>query len=114
MSSTKLPLNGYGSKEIKICIVIAAWQEVLEGTHFKESHKCFCLKTKKVDHYIGPSLVAQPIKNLPCRRLGFSPWAGKISWRREWLPTPIFWPGEFHGQRSLVGYTVHGVAKTWT
>ena len=25
---------------------------------------------------------------------------------KEWLPTPIFWPGEFHGQRSLVGYSL--------
>ena len=32
-------------------------------------------------------------------------------WRREWLPTPIFLPGEFHGQRSLVT-TVHGVAQS--
>ena len=30
---------------------------------------------------------------------------GKIPWRREWLPTPVFLPGEFHGQRSLVGYS---------
>jgi len=28
----------------------------------------------------------------------------KIPWRREWLPTPVFLPGEFYGQRSLVGY----------
>jgi len=28
---------------------------------------------------------------------------GEISWRRAWLPTPVFWPGEFHGQRSLSG-----------
>ena len=35
---------------------------------------------------------------------GFDPWVGKIAWRREWLPTPVFWPEEFHGQRSLVGY----------
>ena len=27
----------------------------------------------------------------------------KIPWRREWLPTPVFMPGESHGQRSLVG-----------
>ena len=27
------------------------------------------------------------------------------SWRREWLPTPVFLPGEFHGLRSLVGYS---------
>ena len=35
--------------------------------------------------------------------LGFNPWAGKIPWRREWLPTLVFLPGEFHGQRSLRG-----------
>ena len=29
-------------------------------------------------------------------RPGFSPWVGKISWRRERLPTAVFWPGEFH------------------
>ena len=27
------------------------------------------------------------------RRLGFAPWVGKIPWRREWLPTPVFLPG---------------------
>ena len=34
---------------------------------------------------------------------GFDPWVGKISWRREWLPTPVFRPVELHGQRSLAG-----------
>ena len=34
---------------------------------------------------------------LQCRRPGFNPWVGKISWRREWQPTPVFLPGEFHG-----------------
>ena len=38
-------------------------------------------------------------------RLGFSLWFGKILWRREWLLTPVFLPGEFHGHRSLVGYS---------
>ena len=38
----------------------------------------------------------------------FDPWVGKIPWRREWLPTPVFLPGEFHGQRSLVGYSPGG------
>ena len=27
---------------------------------------------------------------------GFNPWVGKIPWRREWLPTPVFWPREVH------------------
>ena len=40
-----------------------------------------------------------------CRRRGFDPWVKKIPWRREWLSTPVFFPGESHGQRSLVGYS---------
>ena len=42
---------------------------------------------------------------LQCRRLEFDPWVRKIPWRREWLPTPIFLPGESHKQRSLAGYS---------
>ena len=34
---------------------------------------------------------------------GFDPWVGKIPWRRERLPTPVFWPGEFHGLYSPWG-----------
>ena len=36
---------------------------------------------------------------------------GKIPWRRKWEPTPVFLPGKSHGQRSLLGYTVHGIPK---
>ena len=36
---------------------------------------------------------------------GSIPGLGRFPWRKEWLPTPIFLPGEFHGQRSLVGYS---------
>ena len=43
-----------------------------------------------------------------CRRCEFSPWVGKIRWRRAWQPTPVFLPGEFHGQRSLAGYNPWG------
>ena len=32
-------------------------------------------------------------------------WVGKIPWRREWRPIPVFVPGEFYGQRSLGGYS---------
>ena len=42
---------------------------------------------------------------LQCRRPGFDPWLGKIPWRREWLPTPVFLPGELDRQRSLVVYS---------
>ena len=43
-----------------------------------------------------------------CRRREFDPWVGKIPWRRKWQGTPVFLPGESHGQRSLVGYSPRG------
>ena len=46
-----------------------------------------------------------------CRRherLRFDPWVRKILWRRAQPPTPVFLPGESHGQRSLVGYSPWG------
>ena len=50
------------------------------------------------------------VKNLPemWERPEFDPWVGKIPWRREWQPIPVFLPGEFHGQRSLVGRSPWG------
>jgi len=40
------------------------------------------------------------------------PWVGKIPWRREWLPIPVFWRGQFHGQRSLAGYSPWGCKES--
>ena len=42
---------------------------------------------------------------LQCGSSGFAPWLGKIPWRRKWQPTPVFLPGESHGQRSVAGYS---------
>ena len=42
------------------------------------------------------------------RRHRFKPWIGKILWRRKWQSTPVFLPGEFHGQKSLAGYSLWG------
>ena len=42
-------------------------------------------------------LVAQLVRiRLRCRRPEFNPWVGKTLWKRKRLPTPVFWPGEFH------------------
>ena len=55
-----------------------------------------------------------------CRRherLRFDPWVRKILWRRAQPPTPVFLPGESHGQRSLVGYSPWGrkrVGHDWS
>ena len=48
------------------------------------------------------------VKNLAAnagthKRRGFNPWVGKIHWRKTWQSTPVFLPGESHGQRSLTG-----------
>ena len=54
--------------------------------------------------YSWGSLVAQLVQTLPSMQTpGFNPWVGKISWRREWLPTTVCWPGEFHGLYSPWG-----------
>ena len=41
-----------------------------------------------------------------CRRWGFDPW------RRKWQSTPVFLPGESHGQRGLVGYSPWGCKES--
>ena len=40
---------------------------------------------------------------LQCRRPGFNPWIRKSPWRRKWEPTPVFLPGEYHGQEKPGG-----------
>ena len=56
-------------------------------------------------YWVGASLVAQIVKNLPEM---WEIWVGKILWKREWLHTLVFLPGEFHGQRSLAIYSPWG------
>ena len=41
-------------------------------------------------------------------RCAIDPWVGKIPWWRAWQPTPVFLPGEFHGQRSLAAFSLQG------
>ena len=59
------------------------------------------------------------VKNPPAnagrhKRLGFDPWIGNIPWRRAWQTTPVFLPGESHGQRSLMGYSPWGDKESYT
>ena len=55
------------------------------------------------------SLLAQMVKNpLAMQETWFQSLSREDTWRREWLPAPVFLPGESHGQRSLVGYSPWG------
>ena len=49
-----------------------------------------------------------------CKRCGFNPWVRKVPWRRKQQPAPIFLPGKFYGQRSLVGYSSRGRTESDT
>ena len=51
---------------------------------------------------------------LQCQRPKFYPWVRKIPCRREWLPIPLFLPGESLGQRSLAGYSPRGCKESDT
>ena len=42
------------------------------------------------------------------KRCEFNPMVRKILWSKKWQPTPVFLPGESHGERSLVGYSPQG------
>ena len=47
------------------------------------------------------------VNNLPAmQETQFDPRVGKILWRREWQPVPVFLPGKSHGHRSLVSYSL--------
>jgi len=69
--------------------------------------------THTSSHLDQAFLVAQMVKNLPAMQ---ETWVWSPGWeiqgsspqRREWIPTPVFFPGEFHAQRSLEGYCPWG------
>ena len=55
-----------------------------------------------------PDGISGKVPAYQCRRhkrCMLIPWVRKIPWRRTWKPTPVFLPKEFHGQRSLAGYS---------
>ena len=43
---------------------------------------------------------------------GLIPWVRKIPQRRKWLSTQVLFPGKFHGQRSLAGYSPWGFKES--
>ena len=73
------------------------------------SHRCpemlTCLFIFSVQSFQVALVVKNPPANAGDLRHGFDSWVGKIPWRRAWQPTPVFLPGESHGQRSLEGYS---------
>ena len=73
--------------------------------------KIFWMRLTYTAGFLGGSgkRICLPMQEMPVWSLG-----QEDPLEKEWLPTPVFLPGEFHGQRNLVGYTVHRVAKSQT
>ena len=68
-----------------------------------EARCCFCTIWLPARDWISFSLLHPTIAM-----------ANLHKWRRKWLPTPVFLPGESHGWRSLAGYSPWGrKSQTW-
>ena len=79
----------------------------------RQSHSCIWKdkgREKRVLRYELqlPTWLSGKESACQCRRCRFNPWVRKIPWRRKWQPTPVFLPGESHGQRSRAGYSPWG------
>ena len=83
---------------------------IVESEKAKILNKHAELQDEFFDHlsYQG-SPKAHLVKNPLAMRETCDPWVRKIPWRREQLPTPVFLPGEFHGQGSLGGLQSMGL-----
>ena len=91
-----------------VCVCVCVWLQYIHGT-------VYMLTLLSI--YIIASQVVLVVQNLPANAgdkidVGFDPWVEKIPWRRKWQPAPVFLPGEFHGQRNLVGYSPWGCKES--
>ena len=84
------------------------WWSFTCNTPSGARQRMWCLQpSKRWKSQLCYFLVVTAVKNLPTmlemQETWLSPCIGKIPWRRNWQPSPVFLPGESHGQRSLVG-----------
>ena len=77
------------------------WEQLKDRTHWT----CIGLRTSL------PVAKNPPANAGDTRETGSIPGLRRIPWRREWQPTPVFLPGESHGQRSLEGYSPWGLKE---
>ena len=86
------------------------WQRIWGGDFSRAA--AFSRQVKSPWHFPGGSGGKESVCNAGAP--GSIPGSERSPLRREWLPTPAFLPGEFHGQRSLAGYSPQGRKQSVT
>ena len=94
------------SKLLPLWLRICEWVQSYSGLCWGAFKEIFWIL---LPTYLGlPRWLSGEESACQCKRCEFDPWFGNIPWRRKWQPTPVFLPGEFHGQRSLKDYSPLG------
>ena len=91
-----------------ICLLLLFFSQLFVRSHQTAQNEKEWNYTLTIHHRGFPGGANGKEPTCQCRRYKrcrFDPWVGKIPWRRAWQSTPVFLPGESHGQRSLVGYS---------
>ena len=91
------------SMDCRVHIIAKSWTQ-LSNFHFTVFH-CYCFR-----FILSPQSESLPTeKSYILTKYTLAITSGKIPWRRERLPTPVFWPGEFHGlYRGVEGEGIGG------
>ena len=70
-----------------------------KGFHVQEPHRVLLHFKNSIQQCFphGPNSKEPACHCRKHKRHGFNPWIGKMPWRKERLPTPVFWSGDLHG-----------------
>ena len=79
--------------------------EHILNTNYTQICRCAIIYKSKMKYSQVAPVVKPACQFRRPKRRGFDPWVGNICWRKAWQPTPVFFLGESHGQRSLAGYS---------
>ena len=88
-------------------VLFFTFPRYLQTVHSQRGPSCPSFKIAQyfLQGIPGGATGKEPTCQCRRQRRRFDPWVGKIPWKRAWQPTPVFLPGESHGQRSLAGYS---------
>ena len=101
MNSVYSPSPLSGEQEMKI-LSFSSWLDLSGPALLQEPTQSHRNKTKDAPHTLNrlPWWLSGKEPVCQCWSTRFNLWVGKSPWRRKWQPTPVFWPGESHGQGS--------------